>query len=422
MIRPSRIAAVASLIVAVALAAVVLTPGAKTYRVTAVFDQAYGLVNGGQVWAGGAVVGKVADVQLGSDGLPRVRMDIEDGYRLRRGATADLRVHSNAGELNRVIVLHAGRGAALPDGTVLTRTSTDQPVEIDDVVDTFDPAMRDDLRHVLATLDDSSHGLQRDFRAGLRASAGGLNETASLLGEVGRDGAALRQLVTQGSRVSEAFAAQRQALGSSTAQLSALLTSVARRDDALRRTMRDAPASLGATTRALRQLRSSVPALRGLVSAAAPVARQLAPTDALLLRALPIASPALRDLAATISTAGPGLRASGRLLDATGPASRSLTAMLQRALPDLDLVRSYTPEITGFLTNYAAQGSTYDAAGHGIRIYSGPTSPQNTVVPPDEFRSGWLALPFARTPGSLVNQPWRDFRSSFLAPTPKGSR
>lgn len=416
MRRPGRTLPVAAAVVALAvLAVLVLRPKHDDYDVTAVFDQAYGLVQGGQVWAGGAVVGSVRDIKLGPDGMPRVRMRIDGDYRLKRTATADLRVHSNAGELNRVIVLHAGEGPDRSGGTVLTRTHTDQPVEIDDVVDTFTPAMRSDLSHVIGALNDSSRGLAGDFRAGLRTSVGGLHETAALLGAVSRDGAALQRLVREGSQVSGTFAVEHAALGTSTSQLSGLLDDVAARQTAVRQTLATAPASLRATRRALAALRGTVPTLRELTRAADPVSRQLGPTDTALLKALPQAIPALRDLAAAVKTARPGLRATGTLLRAAGSTGPVLTRLTQTALPDLDLVRSFTPEITGFLGNFAGQASTYDAVGHGIRIFSGPTNPANRAIAPDEFRSGFLAEPFARTPGSLVNQPWKDFKKRYLA-------
>ena len=107
--RPGLIAAIALGVVALAVVALIARPQSRGYEVTAVFEQANGLVTGGRVWAGGAVVGDVSQIRLGADGLPRVRMRIDEGYALHRGATADLRLMSNSGELNRAISGHCPR-------------------------------------------------------------------------------------------------------------------------------------------------------------------------------------------------------------------------------------------------------------------------------------------------------------------------
>ena len=216
MRRPRLIAGTALAVVAVSILAVIAWPsGRGGYEVTAVFEQAHGLVSGGRVMAGGVVVGEVKQIRLGPDGLPRVRMRIDDGYALHRGATADLRLMSNSGELNRAIFLRSGAGTPLRDGAVIPSSQTDQPVELDDALAAFTPQMRADFRHVVAQLDGTTSGLDDAFRAGLRQSSGAFAETAALLQAVNSDGAALRTVVGQGRQVSTALAASRQQLGAS---------------------------------------------------------------------------------------------------------------------------------------------------------------------------------------------------------------
>jgi phospholipid/cholesterol/gamma-HCH transport system substrate-binding protein len=413
--RPQLIAAAALLVVALSVLALVAFPGASGYQVTAVFEQAQGLVPGGRVWAGGAVVGEVTQIRLGRDGLPRVRMRIDNGYALHRGATADLRLMSNSGELNRAIMLTSGAGPRLHDGAVIPSTQTDQPVELDDALATFTPRMRSDLRGVIAQLDGSTSGLDGAFRAGLRRSAGAFAETAALLRSVDRDGAALRTVVSQGRQVSSALAAGRTQLGASVEGLSGLASRVAANGDQLRAGLRALPPAVSSARSALDELRNGAPTLSRLLDASRPATKQLVPTSRLLRTTLAAAQPTLADVATTVHSAPRDVRALTPLLQATKPALTTLSPMLHDGLPILDLARVYTPELAGFLSNWSDIASTYDAAGHGVRMMSSGPRPPDKVVSPDRVDPGYIDSPYLRTPGALTDEPWKDFRKSFLS-------
>ena len=172
-------AVVAALVLVVALV-VALRAGGGTYQVTAVFDRAYGIVTGGNVWTGGGVVGTISTIRLGADGLPHVTLRIDDSYRLRATATANLEMLSNSGELNRIIMLRRGAGPVLPDGAVIPASRTAAPVELDDVLGVFTRPVRAELRTVIAQLDGSTTGLSGAFTATLRHSAAALGQTAAL--------------------------------------------------------------------------------------------------------------------------------------------------------------------------------------------------------------------------------------------------
>jgi phospholipid/cholesterol/gamma-HCH transport system substrate-binding protein len=415
MRRPGLIAAAALLIVAISVIAVISRPGSGGYRVTAVFEQAHGLVTGGRVWAGGAVVGEISKIRLGPDGLPRVQMRIDDGYVLHRGATADLRLMSNSGELNRAIMLTSGAGARLGDGAVIPSTQTDQPVELDDALATFTPRMRADLRSVLAELDAGTSGLDGAFRAGLRESSGAFAETAALLRATDRDGAALRTLVTQGRQVSSALAAGRAQLGASVDGLSGLASRVAANGRRLRASVPAIPPAVASARSALDELRRPAPVARRLMDASRPAVAQLVPTSRVLEPTLTAAQPTLADLAATVHSAPRDLKALTPLLREAAPTLTTLGPLLHDVLPVLDLTRVYTPELAGFLSNWTDIASTYDAAGHGVRMMNTAARPPDKVASPDRADAGYIDSPYVRTPGALADEPWSDYRKSFLS-------
>lgn len=413
--RLTRIGAVAALVIASAAVLTTLTRE-ETYEVTAVFEQAHGLVAGGRVVAGGVDVGEIAAVEIGPDGLPHVRMRIRTDYRLRRGAVADLRLLSNSGELNREITLTRGRGPKLGDGAVIPSAQTAEPVELDQILNTLDPGVRADMRYVIGRIDGSTRGLAPALTRTLDRSATALEETAALAREVDQDGVALRTLVTQGQVASSALARDREALGSTVDRLAGLLTTGARHGPELREAVHALEDGLRSPRLALDELRTTVPVLDELVAAAAPAARELRPTATLARRTLRAARPALGELEATLRTAPGELRKVRPLLRIAGSTLARLTPVLEGALPVLDYARVATPETAGLISNWASMESAYDAAGHGARMF--PTYSQripNTTVSASSIAPGYVPPPFLRTPGALAGQPWDEYERSFLS-------
>jgi phospholipid/cholesterol/gamma-HCH transport system substrate-binding protein len=410
-----RVLVAAVLLGPIVIGVLLLWPGDDRYEVTAVFEQSYGIVPGDRVMAGGAAVGAIAGIRLGSDGRPHVRLRIDKGYRLRRGATADLQLFSSSGEVNRIVVLQSGHGARLADGALIPAQRTDQPVELDDVLNAVTPAMRADLRAVVGEVDGATSNLDDAFRKGLRHSAQALDETAALLHETARDGVALRTSVRGGAAVSAAFADGRDGLGESVAQLRELLSTTAARQATLRQTVQALPEGLGGPRRALDRVRAALPDVEQLVGAAAPAAHELGPAARQLDPTLRAAQPTLEHLVSTLHQAPTRLRSLIPLLKIAEPTATTLAPTLRDALPALDVLRAYTPEIAGFLSNWTGIASTYDAAGNGLRIMLAGQSPTNTLRSSDSTASGYIPRPFMRTPGALVGEPWTDYTSSFLS-------
>src|SRR5438477_9134641 len=98
----ARRSALAALAVAVlAVVVVVQSSSGGTYSLSAVFANANGLVETGAVKVGGFKVGTITGISMKLGGYPRVTMAIDDHYRVRQGARADIRLGSQAGQLNR---------------------------------------------------------------------------------------------------------------------------------------------------------------------------------------------------------------------------------------------------------------------------------------------------------------------------------
>ncbi|MDX6665454.1 MAG: phospholipid/cholesterol/gamma-HCH transport system substrate-binding protein, partial [Solirubrobacteraceae bacterium] len=150
-----RAAALALLTVALVAVLLVLDGSSGRYRVSAVFTDVRGLVEGAPVRAAGLTVGRVDSVGLDAHGLPRVRLEIDGNYRLRRGARAAMRTASLSGENNAYVSVAAGRGPPLAPGAVLRGSATTSPVQVDQALAALGPRTRGDLRSALTGLDSA---------------------------------------------------------------------------------------------------------------------------------------------------------------------------------------------------------------------------------------------------------------------------
>lgn len=427
-----RVAVLGALSATLVAGLVAVTRSSGTYEVTAVVRQANGVVEGGEVQAAGFKVGEVKEVTLGDDGLPRLRMEIEDGYRLRQGATADVRPFSVSGEVNRFVALRRGAGEELPDGATLLPGATDEPVEIDRVLETLDPRTRADVRDLFGALDAATLGRGRDIERSLAHSADALRETAAVVDQVNADSEALRTFVEKGRRVVSALARDPAALGGTVDEMAALLETTAARQAQIAEGVRLLPQGLGEPRLALDRTRAAIPNLRALVSAGRPAIRELVPFSRELRPALADARPTLSEAERLIRTGPADLRRLEPLLADLEPLLPDLSQALADSGPITDDMRARLPDIFGFFANWADFTASYDANGNGGRIgiipaapppvYAGPgDAPARNAISSDACAAdgttapGVLPAPFDRVPGVLGCDPWLGYEDSFLA-------
>jgi phospholipid/cholesterol/gamma-HCH transport system substrate-binding protein len=410
-----RVAALGALIgIAVLVLLVVLRGGGGTYDVIGVFDRAQGLVTGAEVRVGGFTVGRIKKIELPRGGYPHVTMTVDSEYRLRQGAIADLRLASQAGQLNRYIALTQGDGPELEDGATLGLARTDQPVEFDQVVSFLTPRTRREVRSIVANLDRATQGHGPDLDRTLRHSSEALTQTAGLLRQTTLDGAALRRLVDQGSAVIDTVAQEPGEVQGTVDALARTLDATARRQAELTRTVQLLAPGLRSPRLALEQLDRSIPNLRRLVHAAGPAVRHAVPLARDLRPALDDARPALAGARHLTAELPHELRVARKLLADAGPIVDRLEPSVAGLNPFLDHLRATAPDSLGWLTLLGDVLSSYDVNGHGGRLMFIVTGPPNNLVGPSEDAAGLVKRPFTRTPGVLAGEPWEDYEKSFV--------
>ncbi|WP_205699254.1 MlaD family protein [Conexibacter sp. SYSU D00693] len=409
-----RLAAGVALVVAVVVAVLVARGDGDVQRVDAVFDAAPGLVRGAEVRAGGKPVGSVEEIRL-ERGRPRVTLALDRGFRVRRGTVADLRLQSLSGESNRYVDLHGGDGPALEDGAVLGRAQTDQPVEVEDVLATLDPATRRNAGRLLDGLRRATAERGADGAIALRRAGTALQQVGLAAGDVAADGAALRRLVRSSATVAAALERDPGATGAAIDDLAAVLGDAAAQQEDVAAAVQALPAGLRAPRQALARLRRDAPTLTALARELQPGARQLPSTAGELRTALDEGAPALRDVRRVTGTAPGALRALRPLLREAEPVARRADRVLDAGGPILAETRVRLPDAFSFFANWADFTSNYDANGHGARVsLIFPPAALNEIGPSDTG-AGQLEAPFIRTPGVLEGEPWESWRTT-LAP------
>ena len=419
--RALALAALATVLVTVLVLAT-RGGGPDGQQVVAQFESTMGLIKGAPVKLGGVPVGKVESVTLGSGDVPEAVLHVGSDVVLHEGMRADLRLDSQAGQLNRFVEITTGQGRELPERSRLPLASTDQPVELDDALSGLTPDARDDVRSIVAALDDTLKDNGGRLSATLAESSKSLKEVAGLADVLADDAAPLSRLVTSSNKIVAALAADPDGLQSTADQLAATLRVTASRQREIASSVDELAPSLKAARSALDNGRAAVPELEAVLNDARPAAaqaRKSAPQLAAALQAAPEALAAAEQLAVQ----APGnLKAMRPVTKQAAPVVKNLPAALDKFLPILDQMRARAPDALGWLPLLGDALANYDENGHGGQLMLVLGTPPNTPVKADENKAGLLEAPYDRTPGSLAGEPWTTWRDSLLSTQPKGGK
>lgn len=407
----ARIAAVASLVLGLAVVAVIALGGGSEYVIKARFLDAGQLVKGNLVQVAGEPVGKVTDIQLTGDNQAELTLtlDDEDIMPLHRGTVAQIRLVGLSGVANRYIDLQPGpdSGEEIEDGGVLEQAETRPVVDLDTLLNALDEDTRGKLKNIIKDGDAIFEGTAAgDANRATRYLNPAVGQGRALAEELATDTAAVGRLLTTGAAVTNVLADRRDDVGNGIADTARTLRAIANERTALQSTLTRAPAVLRqargtfATTR--RTLAEFRPALRELRPAAEPLAE--------ILRVLPRTSQQARPVLDDVVDVLPALR---KVLDgAPGlatvavPALRSATSAVTEAMPIFTGLRPYAPDVVqGLFQGLGGIAtSNYDANGHLARI---------------GFATGGPTLSGLLSPGPGTNAP--GVRSGITARCPGGA-
>lgn len=426
--RSVRLAAAAVLVLAAGLAGYALLGPRGGYAIHVRFVDAGQLLTGNLVEVGGVQVGTIDSITLTPDNEADVKLRISDGrfVPLHRGTTAAIRLVGLSSIANRYVSLHPGpaQAPALPSGSILGPSSTSPVVDLDQVLDSLDARTRARIQSLLADGAQALGGVTaptRQFFSYLNPAAA---QTTALTAELDRDEPALSALVSSASQVTATLASHApeitQGIGSTARALSAVASQRAALGDTLGRV---APL-LDSARGTLGRLRDTLAQVRPALVAARPSAAPLAQLLPVVVKAGRPAEPVLARLQGELPALTRTLRGLPPLVSVGVPALDATTSALKSALPVVDGLRPYVPDlIAGLFNGFGGNaGDYYDANGHYARVSvtGGPGSGGGVASllppPPPNSVSHVRTGVTARCPGS-ASEPASDHSNPWAPDT-----
>ncbi len=412
----ARVAALASLAVAIVVVVVVLLGGGTTYTLRADFQDAGGLVTGDDVLMGPAKVGQVESISLTPNGEAQVTMAIESGAApMHDGTVARVYENSLSGIATRYVVLEpaSADAPAIPDGGTIGEDHTYSFVSLDQVFDAIDPLTRAGLRGIIQGEAASIQGRAAAASKTLKYLAPGLASTSNLTAELDRNEPAFDGLLVEGAQTMQALASRAQQLSDLIVQANTTTGAIASQSTALEQALRLLPGTLTRSTATFAGLNSTLDALDPLVAKSKVAARRLEPFAAGLNTLTKVAIPTVTALSDLIhNPAGTGdlttlFEQTPKLAQLAATAFPNLIQAMDDSQTQLDNLREYTPDVVAALTNVGQASGYYDANGHYVRVqptfFAFGTDSSNELVsrlPADRYQG--LQMVRSRCPGGSV--------------------
>ena len=379
-------------------------PGGYTVRV--VLPEAIGLYAGTPMQINGAAAGEIVSMTTrGDNAIATVAVDASHAP-LHAGTTSGVDYRSVLGERYLALAPGPAENPALPDGSLLAAGSSQ--VTVEDLLEAFDEPTRARLRSLLPELRQTLGGKEDDLNATLAAAGPTVDALGQIMGAVGQDGPAIRELVTNLRGVTDVLSRRRAQLSGSVANLRTVTTAVAAEQRQLGAAVGQLPATLNSASRTLDQFGPTADEVVPLLKDLRPGIAHLPAVAANLRPVLHDLRPAIADLRPTLDSASELLRHTPGFFDAgTGDsgALRPLTSAVSGLEAPLEFLRPYTPELMGWLTNWRTVFGNYDAQGHYTRA--------DVLETDNAFQGSPIPLPGSKfnvmpPPGAIVNQPWVD--------------
>lgn len=400
-----KIAAVVSafVIVGAAVAYAALELGDRGYHVRLVMPSAAQLYTGSPVWVEGQRVGQVE--KLGTrDGKAVVTIGVNDDVApLHTGTTFRVEWKSLIGE--RVVTIYRGpeRNPTIPNGAMYQARSLQ--IELDQVLAALDAPTRKHLTSLLRNLNDTTKGNEENIQQTLQSAGPAINGLGDVLDAVGRDGPAIKQLVSQMRQVSGTLADKPGDIRRTVRSFTRVTGAVSTKQQAVRQAISVLPSTLNEARRTLDDVPAASKPTVALLKTLQPSTRRLPTVSTQLNGVLGDLRPVVSDLRPTLAAANRLLGRTPTMLDSAHAVLPGMTQAVGKLRPAVRFLRPYTPEAVGWLTNWGQAFAAYDSQGHYWSSVMAPGLNANdeSVAMPPGFHTA--STP---PPGQLVDQPWTD--------------
>jgi phospholipid/cholesterol/gamma-HCH transport system substrate-binding protein len=433
-VTPARAAAIAAIAVVVIALAVILFSGGGGHKYTLLFQNASQLVPDNQVLIGGQPVGSVESIGLTDDNLAEVKISSEQ--ELHEGTTAVIRATSLSGVANHYVSISPGPNnrPVLGEDATLGLSSTTTPADLDQLFNTFPPAVRRGLERFIKGSASIYAGRGPDANRAYKYFGPGLNRTNAFVGELNSDQRLFERFVISTAKLSTAIAGRGGQLSSAISNASTAFEAISRQNAAFDRTLRQLPPVFRQANTTFVNLRAALDDLDPLVETAKPATKDLAPWLAELRPVVSKAVPVFKNLRLTVRRPGKANDSAELLADLPSVQRQSSKAFphAEKAIgdfqPNLNFARAYVPDIFNGFGKVGAATGYYDGNGHYARIsfadlniFSYNGSELKAITPAEQYDAfGGSAGVKRRCPGGGT-QPAADASNPFVEPPFSGS-
>jgi phospholipid/cholesterol/gamma-HCH transport system substrate-binding protein len=191
--------------------------GDHPYTVTAYFLSAEGLTQENDVVINGARVGKVVSVGLAPDGASgpggaQIVLELDArSAPLHRGTRATIRPKGLLGNMFVELAPGSSSSASIPSGGFLPMQDTASPVDLDQVMDLFDPQTRTRIQTLTREGGAALNGRGSDLNLFLAALPGIMQDTSAVTGKIAQQDQQLSALDVEFDRIAQMMASEDQA-------------------------------------------------------------------------------------------------------------------------------------------------------------------------------------------------------------------
>jgi phospholipid/cholesterol/gamma-HCH transport system substrate-binding protein len=227
------------------------------YTVTAYFVSAEGLTQENDVVISGARVGKVQSVGLAPDGPSgpggaQIVLELDQSAPLHRGTRATIRPKGLLGNMFVELTPGPAGNAVIQAGGSLPVQDTASPVDLDQVMDLFDPQTRTRIQTLTRQGGAALNGRGSDLNLFLAALPGIMQDTSVVTGKISQQDQQLDALDVEFDRIAQMIASEDQSFRRDIANGSSLLQVTAAHEAQLQAELVYADRALGELAKGLK--------------------------------------------------------------------------------------------------------------------------------------------------------------------------
>jgi phospholipid/cholesterol/gamma-HCH transport system substrate-binding protein len=284
-----------------------------------------------------------------------------------------------------VEIVPGTQGTTLADGATLPVSQTSAPVDLDQVLRTFDPQTRARTADLLGQLGTGLAGRGQDVNETLAAAPGFLTHLGSVASAINARPGALSSFISSTQAAANAFDPVRDTMANGFQPEAQAMRSFAAQSGNVQATLDQAPSTLS-------ELHSGLPPVTALVAQVQGLAQVATPTLTLAPAALTQTTGLLRD-------AQPGLRNAGATLHLAQHAVSPTLTFLQTAQPALPQIDAALSSVTPIVQEVAPRTCGLSDAFTGWNNMMKWGTPFNNWI---RFTVAETATIVAGTPHSLA--------------------